>query len=105
MIEAVIIIIVFSIGIFVGRSHKRLYENSGEALVRSKITKYFNTQEYHLLNSITLPVFDGTTQIDHILVSTFGVFVIETKNYSGWIFGQERSKKWRQVVFRKKRFF
>jgi len=29
---------------------------------------------------------DGTTPIDHIFVSRFGVFVIETKDYNGWIF-------------------
>ena len=35
-----------------------------------------------------LPADDGgTTQIDHILVSKYGIFVIETKNRKGWIFG------------------
>ena len=27
-----------------------------------------------------------------------GIFVIESKNYSGWIFGNERDKKWTQVL-------
>ena len=35
---------------------------------------------------------DGTTQIDHIFVSHYGVFVVETKNTSGWIFGNERDR-------------
>jgi hypothetical protein len=36
----------------------------------------------------------GWTQIDHILVSPFGVFVLETKNYSGWIFGTAEDSRW-----------
>jgi hypothetical protein len=43
---------------------------------------------------------DGTTQVDHILVSRFGVFVIETKDYNGWIFANATDKTWTQVLFR-----
>ena len=50
-------------------------------------------EDYHLIKNITLPTGDGTTQIDHILVSRFGVFVIETKNMKGWIFGSAHQKK------------
>ncbi|WP_339385147.1 nuclease-related domain-containing protein, partial [Vibrio paracholerae] len=39
---------------------------------------------------------DGTTQIDHIVVSKFGVFVIETKYMKGWIFGSKDQKQWTQ---------
>ncbi|SRR5690554_4974864 len=43
-------------------------------------------ERYILLNDLTLPDQDGgTTQIDHVLLSPFGVFVIESKNYKGWI--------------------
>ena len=41
------------------------------------------------MNHITLRLGTGTTQIDHILLSRFGVFVIETKDYTGWIFGSK----------------
>jgi len=42
---------------------------------------------------LTLPDGEGsTTQIDHFLLSPYGLFVIETKNYKGWIFGSERQK-------------
>jgi hypothetical protein len=43
---------------------------------------------------------DGTTQVDHILVSRFGVFVIETKDYKGWIFANATHESWTQVLFR-----
>lgn len=47
----------------------------------------------------------GTTQIDHVYVSVFGVFVVETKHMSGWIFGMERDAQWTQVIYRKKSRF
>lgn len=47
------------------------------------LMKRFVAPDHHLLNHLTLPVGDGTTQIDHVLVSRFGVFVIETKDYRG----------------------
>jgi len=63
-------------------------------------------KEYHVLNDIYLPLPDGTTtQIDHIVVSRFGIFVIETKTYSGWIFGDKNSAQWTQSIYRKKSRF
>ena len=42
---------------------------------------------------------DGhTSQIDHIYICTKGVFVIETKNYSGRIYGKDSQDKWTQVM-------
>ena len=51
-----------------------------------------------VLNDIYLPSSDGTTtQIDHIVVSQYGVFVVETKNYSGWIFANARDDRWMET--------
>ncbi|MDZ7937133.1 MAG: nuclease-related domain-containing protein [Rhodoferax sp.] len=52
------------------------------------------------MNHVTLQLKDGTTQVDHILVSRFGVFVIETKDYKGWIFANPKQAKWTQVLFK-----
>lgn len=60
---------------------------------------------YHLVKNVTLPTTDGTTQIDHIVVSTFGLFVIETKNMKGWIFGKAGQKQWTQQIYRYKKKF
>lgn len=38
------------------------------------------------------------TQVDHIVTSPFGIFVIETKNYRGWIFGSEQKMYWTQTL-------
>jgi restriction system protein len=61
---------------------------------------------YIILDDVYLPLPDGsTTQIDHIVVSPYGIFVVETKNYSGWIFASAESKVWTQTIYRKKSSF
>lgn len=61
---------------------------------------------YTALKDITIKMNNGTTtQIDHILVSKFGIFVIETKNMKGWIFGSKEQKQWTQSIYGKKNSF
>jgi hypothetical protein len=74
----------------------------GESNVNRAIHKKLNKNEYHLLKDVTLPIFNHTTQIDHIVVSRYGIFVIETKNMKGWIFGGQRQKNWTQSIYKKK---
>lgn len=47
----------------------------------------------------------GTTQIDHIVISTYGIFVIETKGYKGKIYGKEKSRNWTQYLSNQKNNF
>ncbi|MGD0816547.1 MAG: nuclease-related domain-containing protein [Verrucomicrobiota bacterium] len=54
---------------------------------------------------MTIATDDGTAQIDHILVADTGIFVIETKHYSGWIFGRPNDRYWTQTIFKKKSRF
>ncbi len=55
--------------------------------------------QYHIFNDVTLHTPDSsTTQIDHVIISNYGIFVIEVKNYSGWIFGSETQYKWTQSL-------
>ena len=56
--------------------------------------------DYTLIKDVTLPTSDGTTQVDHIVVSKYGIFVVETKNMKGWIFGSARQKQWTQKIYR-----
>lgn len=98
------IAIALAVGFVLGRSHSRAhsFQNSGEARVSRVVQDLFRAPNYHLMNHVTLRLPDGTTQVDHVLVSRFGVFVIETKEYSGWIFANARSATWTQVLFRAK---
>ncbi len=72
----------------------------GETIVNLAIKIKLDKDNYHLIKNVTLPTEDGSTQIDHILVSERGIFVIETKNMKGWIFGTEKQKQWTQKIFK-----
>ena len=73
----------------------------GELQVRLTLHWNLDRTQYVTLHDVTLQTSDGTTQIDHLVVSPFGVFVIETKNMKGWIFGTEKQAEWTQKIFRK----
>ena len=77
----------------------------GEKLVADRLRKGL-PEEYLIFNGIYLPLPDGTTtQIDHVVICRYGIFVIETKCYSGWIFGNETSPKWTQTIYHNKNSF
>ncbi|WP_087025343.1 NERD domain-containing protein [Thaumasiovibrio subtropicus] len=71
----------------------------GEFLV-NRLLSQLSESDYTLVKDVTLPTKDGTTQIDHIVVSKFGIFVVETKNMKGWIFGSKSQKQWTQKIYR-----
>lgn len=54
--------------------------------------------EYIVLNDVLLPGYKGTTQVDHIVVSLYGIFVIESKNYAGKVYGSHDAEKWSQYI-------
>lgn len=66
----------------------------------SEILKRLNGKEYIVLNNIELKIKGSISQIDHIIVSDYGIFVIETKNYKGWILGYEKDRYWFQVIYK-----
>ncbi|MCM3756355.1 NERD domain-containing protein [Sporosarcina aquimarina] len=73
----------------------------GEWQVNRKLAKLGD--EYRIFSDIYVPNGEGGyTQVDHIVLSHYGVFVIETKHYSGWIYGSERQKNWTQVIYKRK---
>lgn len=72
----------------------------GEGIVNVSARLFLDKNIYHLVRNVTLPTEDGTTQIDHIIVSPFGVFVVETKNMKGWIFGNAKQRQWTQKIYR-----
>ena len=66
---------------------------------------HLNSQIYQRVHDVIISTSNGTTQIDHIILSIYGIFVIETKNYKGWIFGSPTEAKWCQSVFGNKNGF
>ena len=77
------------------RRKRYIIENEGEREVAEVLKKI---KGYKLLNDILIKNQDKTTQIDHVLIGKKGIFVIETKDFSGIIKGEEYSKVWTQII-------
>lgn len=105
IIGSLTVVFTFVIGFYLGRKRKNRKENEGEAAVRKLLTNYCRRSTAHLLNNITLKYGDGTTQVDHILLTQNGILVIETKKYTGWIFAHEKQKEWTQIIYKVKNRF
>ena len=71
---------------------------AGEQMVASWMKRELPASIYRSFHDLMLPAPDGMTQIDHVFVSRFGVFVVETKNMGGWIFGDPSHRRWTQVL-------
>ncbi|MCA9351348.1 NERD domain-containing protein [Patescibacteria group bacterium] len=68
-------------------------------MVVKNLAHELDLKRYYIFNNLTLETSDGlSTQIDHVVVSPYGIFVIETKDYSGWIFGDQFGKVWTQTL-------
>jgi len=72
--------------------------SSGGWIFRSGIEALSNREGFRLFRNVILKTPDGTTEVDYIAVSPYGIFVIETKDFSGWIFGDPKQKKWTQSL-------
>lgn len=55
--------------------------------------------EYYVCNDIVIQRNGYSVQIDHVVISPYGIFVIETKNYTGWIYGNDNSDQWTKNVY------
>ncbi len=74
----------------------------GEKKIQRKLKK-LDPSQYIALHDIMISTSEGkTSQIDHIVLSPYGIFVIETKNYQGWIFGKDQQQYWTQTIYKRK---
>ena len=62
-------------------------------------------EKYKVINDIIIPNKDKTSQIDHLIISNYGIFVIENKNFSGSIYGSEKDRSWTQVMGKSRNAF
>ena len=60
------------------------------------------SDKYKVINSVLLKTNWGNCQIDHVIVSTFGIFVLEIKNCKGTIYGGDNSEKWTRFLKKRK---
>lgn len=102
-----IIIVALCVTLFIKWKLPVWIGRSGEKFVSRKLHK-LDPAHYKILNDIMLPSKGNSvaTQIDHIVISNYGIFCIETKAYKGWIFGNADQEQWTQVIFHyKDRFY
>lgn len=68
----------------------------GEARI-TKLLQRELADNCYVLNDITIPFARRSAQVDHLVVSPQGVFLFETKNWSGTLSGDATAEKWTQV--------
>lgn len=69
----------------------------GEEIIADNINN--NIKIYHkIIKNVILENEDEKTEVDIILITYAGIFVIESKNFKGYIFGNSNHKKWTQVI-------
>ena len=76
----------------------------GELQVRILLRMMLPSGDYFVLHNVILPSGQGSTEIDHLIFSRYGIFVIETKNRGGWIYGNQYDKQWTQTFSRYAKF-
>ncbi len=92
------------LGILIDRLYPKFRGFMGEFWLKLKLSK-LDKSKYMILNGVLIKDDNGTHQIDHIILSNYGIFVIEMKNYYGLIKGNERDYKWMQYLGKKKYSF
>lgn len=74
----------------------------GEKMVSFAQFLALDQNVYKAINGLIVPTDNGTTQIDHVVISKYGIFVLETKNMKGWVYGDKDQKQWTQVLYGQK---
>ena len=98
-----IIIFVLLLGVICIIFESRIIGFFGEMWTKKDLKKL--PKEYKVLNDIMFSVNNSTHQIDHVVVSKYGIFVIETKQYNGFITGDKYDSKWVRHVGKKKYYY
>lgn len=95
--EIVVILILIALVVFGAVRNSPKYKGkAGEKHIQKILSQL--PEEYTIFNDVVLQSYNITTQIDHVVVSKYGVFAIETKNYRGEIYGDDDRQEWTQII-------
>ena len=97
-------LILLILGILIDIYYPKFRGFMGEFWLKLELKK-LPKNKYRLLNDIMIEDEKGTHQIDHIVISKYGIFVIEMKNYYGLIIGNQYKEKWYQYLGKNKYTF
>lgn len=107
----VIVLLALFVGIYFGVKHllkvraNREIGAKGEKCVAKALASIARSKHCKVINNLYLPLYDTTTEIDHILIGPFGAVVIESKAYNGEVYGTAKEKEWTQIIGEKKNKF
>ena len=90
-----IIVLVFCI--LLAKYSSKLIGYLGERNTKDAL-KGLPKDKYIIINNILIKTNGYTHQIDHVIVSQYGIFCIETKQYNGYIIGSKWDKNWTRIV-------
>ena len=97
LILLIVIIIAFALAVLKSWLSSPKYKGRRGEERAHKVLEQLS-EDYTILDDVVFITNRGTTQIDHIVVSKYGVFVIETKNYRGDIYGNDNREQWTQLI-------
>ena len=95
-----LLIVILTIDVIFRLNRNKRLGKRGERNVNFNL--HFLPNEYHLFDDVYIYYGGKSVQIDHVVVSKYGIFVIETKNIKGWIFGTDTSEFWTKNMYGKK---
>ena len=98
------IISIIVIGLLSAIFYKKIVGWFGEYWTKQALNK-LPKDKYTLLNDVFISTDKGTHQIDHVIVSKYGIFSIETKQYNGYITGNKYDKNWVRHAGNKKYYY
>ena len=90
-------LVLLLLSLFIKWNEAKIKGRIGEKRVSSVLSTL--PEGYYPFDNIHLREGGRSTQIDHVVVSPYGIFVIETKNYKGWIYGRRRAEYWTQYIW------
>lgn len=88
-----LIIAIIVLGIISAIFYKQIVGWFGEHWTRKALNK-LSKDKYKIINNLFISVNGSTHQIDHVIISPYGIFSIETKQYNGYITGNKYDKNW-----------
>ena len=99
-----LIISILVLGLISAIFYKQIIGWFGEHWTKKALSK-LPTTKYKIINNLFLSINGLTHQIDHVVVSAYGIFSIETKQYNGYITGSKYDKSWVRHVGKNKYYY
>lgn len=93
-----LVILVAALAVVLIKYKPRNKGKRGENMVASVLGDTIPGEQYIINNLLFTNDSNHSCQIDHIFINKHGIWVIETKNYSGTIYGNEEQREWTQVL-------